>query len=205
MSFFFFFFIPLFYLFRRSFSATGGVGIICALPLGIANMVLHISPGALVTPGGFGSFRWLSGFVDIVCLPVLVPLFVCLLLIALRALPGNVDITGFILLWLIPLSVLRSINWSSPGIPVMLVLVPVLWTALGAGIPVFISCAGRYRRWYVTVPSALGIAVLPVAAATSWWAFYCQWKFLGYLLLTAVLIPVTVWIILKGTSKNFSF
>jgi hypothetical protein len=197
MSFFCLLWIPLFYLFRRPFTSAQGDGIIWALPLGIANTVLQIYAGALVTPGGFGFFRWLSGFADIVCLPVLVPLAVCLLLIALRALPANVDITGFILLWLIPLAALRSIRWSSPGLPVMLVLVPVLWTALGAGIPVLISFAKTRPRWYIVILSALGIAALPAVAATSWWAFYCHMKLTGYLLLTAALIPLTVWLIAK--------
>jgi hypothetical protein len=197
MLFFCLLWVPLFYFFRRSVISVERDGLVWALPLGIAYAVLQFFTGAIVTPGGFGFSRWMSGFADIVCVPVLIPLFVCLLLIALKALPGNVDIAGFIMLWLIPLSAFRSIKWSSPGIPEMLVLVPILWTALGAGIPIFIGCAKRFSRWFVIIPSALGIAVLPFTAATTWWAFYCQETLFGYLFLTATMIPVTVWAILN--------
>jgi len=202
LSFFCLLWIPLFYFFRRSLISAERDGITWALPLGFAAGALQYFIGDLISPGEFGFFRWLSGFADIVCLPVLIPLGVCLLLIALKALPAGVDITGFILLWLIPHAALRSINWSSPGIPVMLVLVPVLWTALAAGIPFFITCAGRYRRWYVTVPSALGITVLPVAAATSWWAFYGHQPLIGYLCLFVSLIPVTVWVVIRIKTRE---
>ena len=201
MLFFCLLWILLFYFFRRSIANAGTAactdGIVWALPLGVANAFLNFFTGVLIMPGGFGFSRWMSGFMDIVCLPVLVPLAVCLLLIAFRVLPGNVDITGFIMLWLIPLSVLRSISWSLPGIPVMLVLVPILWTALATGIPILLACAKQFSRWYVIVPVTLGIAALPVTAATSWWAFYCHIKLTGYLLLIATLIPVTVWTIVS--------
>ena len=198
MAFFCLLWIPLFYLFRRSLVSVENDGIVWALPLGIVNTVLQYNIGALISPGGFGLFRWFSGFIDIVCLPALIPLVVCLLLVALRALPSNVDITGFILLWLIPLTALRSVQWFRPGIPDMLVSVPLLWTALAAGIPVFIGCAKKISRWYVVIPCALGIALLPPLAATSWWLFYCQQKLYGFLFLTAALIPVTVWVIAKS-------
>jgi hypothetical protein len=193
MLFFCLLWVPFFYLFRRSVTSVEKDGLVWALPLGIAHTALQFFTGNMVTPGGFGLSRWISGFADIVCVPVLIPLAVCLLLIALKALPGNVDIAGFIMLWLIPVSALRSVNWSSPGIPEMLVLVPILWTALGVGIPVFIGCAKRYPRWFVVIPAALGIAVLPFTAVTSWWAFYCQKTLIGYIFLAVTIIPVTLW------------
>jgi hypothetical protein len=79
----------------------------------------------------------------------------------------------------------------------MLVLVPLLWTALGTGIPIFLGCAKTHPRWFITVPSALAVAVLPFVVATSWWAFYRQNTFTGYLLLAATLIPLTVWTIIN--------
>jgi hypothetical protein len=199
MLFFCLLWVPLFYYFRRSVISAESDGLVWALPLGIAYTALQFFSGTIVTPGGFGLSRWMSGFADIVCLPVLIPLAVCLLLIALRALPGNADIAGFIMLWLIPLSALRSVKWSSPGIPEMLVLVPILWTALGTGIPILIGCVKRFPRWFIIIPAALGVAVLPFTAATSWWAFYCQKTLIGYLFLAATLIPVTAWTILNFT------
>jgi len=205
MSFFCLLWIPLFYVFRKFFANTGEDGIAWALPLGIAYTAAIFLFGDMVTPGGFGFSRWLSGFIDIVSLPVLLPLAACLLLIALKRLPHNVDIAGFILLWLTPPAALRSVMWSSPGIPVMLIIVPLLWTALGVGIPALISFAKLFSQWYITVFAALGIAALPIAAATSWWAFYGNLPLIGYLCLFASLIPLAVWIvnqIIKGKKRR---
>jgi hypothetical protein len=52
-----------------------------------------------------------------------------------------------------------------------------------------IGCILKKPRWYIIIPSALGIAALPIAAATSWWAFFVQQTFLGILLLLVSLAP----------------
>ena len=203
MNFFCLLWIPLFFLFRLAFVPVKEDGIIFALPLGVVCVLVQWYFGELVAPGGFGLSRWMNGFTDIVCLPVLVSLVICLLLIAVKALPTDADITGFILLFMIPFSVLRSIQWSTPGIPVMLVLVPILWTALGTGISFFISCTRKYPRWYVIIPSALGIAVFPVIVATSWWAFYGQLALIGYLCLFASIIPLLIRTVLGIVKKKW--
>ena len=188
--------IPLFYFFRRSVSSCPGGRYILTLLLGCAALVFQFFPGPLVTPGGFGFFRWLSGFIDIVGMPVLVPLFVCLVFVLLKLLPAGTDYTGFTLLWLIPLTVFRSISWSSHGSPISLVFVPVLWTAQAVGIPFFTGFITRNPCWYIIAPSVLGIAALPLAAVTSWWAFFCQRTLLGALLLCVSLIPAVISLIL---------
>ena len=196
MSLFCLLWIPLFYFFRRSVSSRPGGRYILTLLLGIAALVFQFFTGPLVTPGGFGFFRWLSGFIDIVSMPVIFPLIVCLILVLLKILPAGVDYAGFALLWLIPLAAFRSINWSSHGSPVLLVFVPALWAAQAAGIPFFTGCITRNPRWYIIAPSVLGIAALPLSAATSWWAFFSQRTLLGALLLCVTFIPAVISLIL---------
>jgi hypothetical protein len=184
--------VPLLYLFRRSVAAEGGAGGVWALLLGSLTAIFQFFFGDLVNPGGFGLSRWLSAFVDIVSLPVLIPLAVYGLLILFGVFSGSADFTGFILLWCIPVAALRSLGWSAQSSPLLLVLVPLLWTALAVGIPFFIGLIVNYFRWYVLIPSALCILALPLAAATAWWALYSQRPLLGIPLCCAVLIPMLV-------------
>ena len=181
--------IPLLYFLRRS---PGEGESIWALPLGVAAVVVQYFIGPLVTPGGFGLSRWMSGFIDITGLPALIPLMVCGALVMLRAFPPSVDYAGFTLLWLIPLAAIRSIPENSPPTPIPLIIVPLLWSAQAVGIPFFIGCILKKPRWYIIIPSILGIAVLPAAATSSWWMFFSHQTFLGGLLLLVSLVPVAV-------------
>ena len=192
MSLFCLLWIPLLYLLRRSVSDEGGGGGVWALLLGSVTAIFQFFLGDIAVPGGFGLSRWISGFVDIVSLPVLIPLAVYTLCILLRLFSGGPDFAGFILLWLIPVAVLRALSWSSRGDPILLVLSPLLWSAQAVGISFFISLIIRHFRWYVLIPSALCIAALPPAAATAWWAFFSQQPRLGVPILAAVLIPLLV-------------
>ena len=152
--------------------------------------------GPLVEPGGFGLSRWMSGFVDIVGLPVLIPLFVYLLLIIFRLFSGNYDFANFIFLWLIPLSIQRALSWSSLRSPVLLIIVPLLWTALAVGVSLLVNLILQYFRWYVAVLSVLGILALFIAAITSYWALFSHQTLLGWLLFSAVMIPMLISVIL---------
>lgn len=160
--------------------------------LGSVTAIFQFFLGSLVSPGGFGFSRWMNGFVDIVSLPVLVPILVYLLLMLCRVFSGNADFANFALLWLIPVAALRSVSWSSQGAPLLLLLAPLLWTALATGIPFFINCIMQNFRWYVLIPAAIGILALPLAAATSWWAFFSQRTGMAVLLLLASLIPMAI-------------
>jgi hypothetical protein len=192
MSFFCLLLVRLFYLFRRSTSGEGGAGGVWALLLGSVTAIFQFSLGNLVYPGGFGFSRWLYGFVDVVCLPALAPVLLYSILCLFRVFPGSPDFANFALLWVIPVAALRSISWSSQGDPLLLVMVPLLWTALAAGIPFFINCIFARFRWYVVIPSILCILALPLAAASAYWAFFSQKTMLAFLLFFAALIPVIV-------------
>jgi hypothetical protein len=202
MSLFCLLWVPLFYLLKRSISGETGSGGVWALLLGSVTAIFQFFLGNQIEPGGFGFSRWLSGFVDIVSLPVLVPLAVYLLLLALRVFSGAADFANFALLWIIPAGALRAISWGPFSDPCLLVLVPLLWTALAAGIPFFIDCIMRHFRWYVAIPSGLGILILPAAAATAYWAFFSQRPVIGFLLLSAALVPMLVSVILGFIRGN---
>ena len=188
--------IPLFYFFRRSVSSCTGGRYILTLLLGCAALVFQFFPGPLVTPGGFGLSRWLSGFIDVTAMPVILPLLVCLLFILLKIFPANTDAAGFALLWLIPLAAFHSISWRSQGSLISLVFVPALWTAQAVGIPFFTGFITRNPRWYITASTVLGIAALPLAATASWWAFFCQRTLLGALLLCLSFVPAVISLVL---------
>ena len=192
MSVFCLLWVPLFYLFRRSISGEENPGGVWALLLGSVTAIFQFSLGYLVYPGGFGLSRWLYGFVDIVSMSALVPLLVYAVFCLFRVFSGTADFANFTLLWLIPVAALRAISWRPNGDPLLLVMVPLLWTALAAGIPFFINCIVRHFRWYVVIPSALCILALPIAAASAYWAFFSHQVLLGYGLFFAALLPVAI-------------
>jgi hypothetical protein len=200
MSVFCLLWVPIFYFFRRSISGgrTGMEG--WALVLGCAAVLLRYLTTPFITSAGFGLSCWLGGFFDIVSLPVLVPIIVCVLLTALRRFPSDVDIGGFTLLWLVPLTFYYSVDRSLLYSPVMLVLVPLLWTTQALGISFFIGCIYKYPRWYVIAPSILSALALPLTAATSWWAFYVQQTQWGCLFLFISLMPALISLLLLPLS-----
>jgi hypothetical protein len=192
MSLFCFLWMPLFYLFRRSLSAdSGGSGGVWALLLGSIVALIQFFLGSLVDPGGFGLSRWVSACVDIVSLPAALPILVYLLFTMLRFFSGAADFTSFALLWLIPGAAIRAVSWSAQNDPILLVLAPLLWTAIAVGVPFFIACIDG-DRIPALILAGLGILALPLTAATAWWAFYSQRTLLGGLFLFITLIPLVL-------------
>ncbi|MDR2136073.1 MAG: hypothetical protein LBO76_05605 [Treponema sp.] len=182
---------PLFYLFWRSVSPAGesGYGGVWALLLGSVAANFQFFYGAFVRPGGFGFSRWLSGCVDLVAVPVLLPLLVCLAMTVFRMIAGTVDFTGFALLWIIPMGALRAVNWGARGDPVLLVLVPLLWTAIAAGLP-FLGGVVLRGPWPARILAGLAALALPPLAATVYWAFFRQEHSLGFPLLALSVAPL---------------
>jgi hypothetical protein len=197
MGFFCLLVIPLVCFIRRLvFSGEGGG--IRAFLFGCAALAVQLLLGQIREPGAFGFSRWMSGYVEIIGLPVLIPFAVCLLFVVFKKLSLKlVDYANFALLWLFPMAVYRAMSESSPPSPIPLVLVPALWIVQAEGIAFLISCIVRKPRWYVAIPSVLGIIVLPVTATTSWWAFYSHQIFFGFLFLFMCLIPAVSSIIVQ--------
>ena len=193
MILFCFLWIPVFYLFWRHITGGNTFGWALALIAGSIVAFVQFLNGPLVDPGAFGLARWFSGFVDIVALPVLAPLLVYSLLFCLRLIPAAADFTGFALLWLLPVAATRTFNlsWNLSRDPILLVLVPVLWTTIAVGIPFFITIILNSRPALATL-SCLAALFVPFAAATSYWAFFSQRTFLGVLFLLAAAAPMLV-------------
>ncbi|MDR0386644.1 MAG: hypothetical protein LBH57_01275, partial [Treponema sp.] len=143
MNFFCFLWTPVFYLFWAALrpSTTRDSYGLWALFLGSVFALVRFITGPWISPGTFGFSRWLSSLVDIVSLPALIPFLFFVLFTVFRTGPSREnreDPAGFALIWLIPEGVFRSLNRNGSHDPAFLVLVPVLWTALALGIPLFV-------------------------------------------------------------------
>ena len=156
----------------------------------------------VLVPTGFGLSRWMSGFVDIIGLPALIPIIVCLLFVAFKKLSATVDYAGFALLWLAPMAVVQAFSENASPSPIPLMLVPLLWAAQVIGISFFINCIVHKPRWYIIIPSAMGIGAVPIAAVTSWWAFFGQMNFMGTGLLLVILVPALIPFLQKREEKE---
>jgi len=201
MSFFCLLWVPFFYLFRKSLMSEGNSsGGVWALLLGSIIAIVQFFLGYIIIPGGFGVSRFIFGFIEIVSVPVLIPVFVYFLMILFRGFSGEIDFAGFALLWLFPVGALRALSWSSMNDPILLILVPLLWTALAAGISFFITWTANNFHVLKLIVSVLCIIILPVAAAASYWAFFSQQTLLGYGLLAVTNIPLA-FSIGSGVSK----
>ena len=197
MSLFCLLWIPLFYLFWRfvagNSNAAGGVW---ALLVGSIVALVQFFLGDLIQSGGFGLSRWLSGLIDIVTLPALAPILVYLILIGFRIISGTMDFANFALLWLIPGAAIRAVSWSSQSDPILLLLVPFLWTAIAVGIPFFITLILNSPKWMIA-PASLAILIIPYAATSSYWAFFSQKTSQGFLYLLAAAAPMVVSMVLS--------
>ena len=206
MTFFCILWIPLFYLFWHSLSRKNmGFSGVWALLLGSIVALVQFFFGNFINPGGFGLSRWISGLVDIVVLPALLPFFIYLVfvIVSFFRIPSSpADFVNFGLLWLIPNAALRAVGWITTSDPVFLVLVPLLWTALACGIPFFIDLIKSFSRWYVVIPSLLCILLLPFLAATAWWAFYSQKTSQGLLFSIISLCPLLAFVVVAWIKAN---
>jgi hypothetical protein len=189
MSLFCLLWVPFFYLFRRSLSEGGGGGVF-ALLFGSMTAVTQYLLGDLVNPGGFGFSRWFYGFIDIVSLPVLFPMIIYTIILVFRKSSGDADFAGFTLFWLIPVGALRALNWSAQNDPFLLIAVPLLWTALAAGIAYLIHLMMESYSTMIKIGYFFCILLLPVFGALTYWAFFSQQILLGYLYFIITQIPL---------------
>jgi len=197
--------LPLFYLFRRSSQEKSGTGGVWALLAGSVVALIQFFLGDMVHPGGFGFSRWLYSFVDIVALPVLIPLLLYLPFVIFRKSTQAADYANFTLLYLIPGAGIRAVGWSSTADPVLLVLVPLLWTTIAVGIPFFFGCIMTFYRWFARIPSVLGILILPFLASASWWAFYSQRFWPGIIFLALSALPLLFSVVLSWKKTGLAF
>ncbi|MCL2763792.1 MAG: hypothetical protein FWD40_00735 [Treponema sp.] len=198
MSIFCLLWVPLFYLLRRSIVGDSNLsGSVWALLLGSITAIIQFFLGYLVSPGGFGFSRFLFGFIDLVSLAVIIPLFIYFLMMLFRGLSGGGDFANFALLWLIPVGALRALGWSAFNDPILLILVPVLWTALASGIPFFINWMLESYNILISIICVLCMLILPVSAAATYWAFFSQQTLFGFALLAVTNVPLVLSFVLR--------
>lgn len=201
MSLFCLLWTPLFYLFWRSI--TGSFSLIAgfiAVFLGCIAALVQLYFGFFLDPGEFGISRWFSGCIDIVVLPAVIPLLIYLFLIGSRLLSGPVDFAHFTQLWLIPCAIIRALALNSQNDPILLILVPLLWTVISVGIPLFIKLFASSSKMTLFLASS-GVIIVPLAAATSYWAFFSQRNGIGFLFLLAAALPAMVSVALSFNRK----
>ncbi|MDR0586459.1 MAG: hypothetical protein LBG26_04395 [Treponema sp.] len=194
----------LFYLFWRSVNEhterTGGTW---ALVLGSIVALFQFFLGSLINPGGFGVSRWVSACVDIVALPAALPFLVCAAFSVFRIISRDSNFTNLAFLWLIPVAALKALSWSARSDPLLLLGVPVLWTAIVTGMDFFIRII-RSSWGIFAILAIAGGAALPFLAATAYWALFSQYAVAGFVLFAAALVPASVSMItafLEGKTK----
>jgi hypothetical protein len=186
MILFSFLWVFLFYLFWKALVPEGGG--VWALAFGTLAALLQLPAGPLVFPGAFGMMRWLSGFVDLIVFPIVLPLGLCLLLLVFRVFPASLSLSKFLLLWLIPVSVFRALGANASS-PLESVFIPLLWTALAVGMPFFIGLFQELSGALALLAIAACV-VLPFLGAAAYWAFFCQKPFLAYALSALSFLPM---------------
>ena len=187
----------MFYLFWRSLNDESSLeGGTWALLMGMIIAFFRFFLGSFVNAGGFGLSRWVSACIDVVALPVALPFIICVVFALLRIISPQANFTNYAFLWLIPVAAVRTLGWSSQNNPILLMAVPVLWTAIAAGMGLFIRIA--QNGWGIAVvPAILGAVALPLVGATAYWALFSQHSFLGMVLLFLCLVPMVITIVLS--------
>ena len=195
MTLFCFLWTPLFYLFWRSLNDQSALeGGTWALLLGTIIAFFRFFLGTFVDQGGFGFERWVSACIDVVALPVALPYIVCVVFAIFRIISAQSNFTNYAFLWLIPVAAVRTLGWSSQNNPILLMGVPVLWTAIALGMGIFIRFV--QNGWGLAlIPAILGACALPLVGATAYWALFGQRYLLGMGLLGLCCIPMIVSIV----------
>jgi hypothetical protein len=193
MSFFCFLWAPFVYLFWRSLaddSERGGGA--WALVLGSLAALVQFFLGAFISPGGFGLSRWVSACIDIVALPAAFPFILCFVFAGLRIIPADSNFTHLAFLWLIPIAALRALNWSAQSSPLLLIVVPILWTSVVIGMGFFVRMIQGGWTLPELLPAVAGAAALPFLGATCYWALFRQSTLLGAALFAATAAPAVI-------------
>ncbi|GHV81736.1 hypothetical protein AGMMS49991_02940 [Spirochaetia bacterium] len=160
-----------------------------ALVLGTLAALIHYFAGYVIKASGFALSRWFFALIDIIIIPAVLPFLAWFLLSFFRQIDEKAEPAQFALLWFIPVSIACSIKWSVLRNPVFLILAPILWTAVALGVDFFIHIIRDHYSLWIIIPAAMGIAVIPCLAASSFWAFYAQKTLPGLLLLLVTAIP----------------
>jgi hypothetical protein len=178
----------------------GSLGGVWAFILGTLLSVLHYLLYPFIKVSGFGLSLWFYALIDIVFVPVALPLLVFALFTALELPGGGADPVKFVLIALVPAGVLRAIGWSGQNAPLYLVLVPLIWAMFALGVSFLVRLAsGNFPLWLITI---LSVIVLTPAAAAVFWAFYRQMPFISLLFLALFSTPSLIALVIAGLARR---
>lgn len=186
--------IPTLYLFVNALQKPRDLekkGFVLAILGGCLTGIFYFFFPNLLSSGAFGFMRWLHGFVDVVALPVLIPLLFRYILQIRYKHQKYLEIAQFVLIWLIPVSLVKSIQWNINKDFILLVLTPLLWSAQGIGIPYLLNRAAEEIGFISFLFYTLAF-MLPFGAVTLYWSAFSKMYFIAVPLLVLTLIPA-VW------------
>jgi hypothetical protein len=198
---------PVFYLFwitlRPANSNSGGL--YALLTGGVLALVRFFIPSLVDDVYGFGLLRYLSALIDYVSLPVLIPMIAVRLITWFYPRGGITDYIGFTLLAMIPTMLVCSTVWSVSRSAILLVLTPLLRTAL---VFVFypliqLKNSSRHRKAFLKIAAILGMAAYILLLPFVWWKFFCQKTLSGMILLIPSLAPMIIVCIFCFRKKCF--
>lgn len=144
--------------------------------------------GPVIQDNAFGFMRWLYYFIDILSLPLIIPLLLGLFVFIFLRRDSFYSVMEFTLVYFIPESFFRAMLWSEIPDPVLLVAVPVLWTALAIGIP-YLLMLFHEEIGILSYGSLVGAIVLVPLSNTAIWALYERNFLLGISLFVFSLFP----------------
>ncbi|MDR3325083.1 MAG: hypothetical protein LBS82_03725 [Spirochaetaceae bacterium] len=169
---------------------------ICAIATGTAYAVVRFVQADFVQAGGFGLSRYLSACVDYAALPVVLPLVVCAAFHRIQKQffhrGWTPDWTGFILLSLTPVALVCAVRWGSEKNPLLLVLTPLLWTALAVAVHPLLRFIAKGPSTPRLVVGVAGIVPLPFLASAAWWQFFIQRNLVALGLLAVLVVPAVL-------------
>lgn len=148
-------------------------GLILAVLGGCLLSVMTFFIPNLLPEGAFGFMRWLHGFVDVIAVPVLLPLLFRYMLQIRYLHQSYIEIHQFVLVWLIPVALVKSIQWNFHKDAILLVLTPLLWGAQAIGIPWALEKAEE-EIGFKSFLSYTTAVLLPLLASTAYWAFFSK-------------------------------
>ena len=206
MIFFSIFWIPVLYLFVEALQQPQDrekKGLVLSILGGSFVGVFTFFIPRLVPESSFGFLRWLHGFIDVVAFPVLLPLSVRYALQIRYKHQGYIEINQFILIWLIPVALVKSIHWNMHKDGILLVLTPLLWGALSIGIPRLLQKAEE-ELGFLSFLAYASAVLLPLVATTAYWAWFSKLYIVAVPAALISLIPSVWYLVTKYIDERIT-
>ncbi len=160
--------------------------------------------GPILSENSTGFMHWLFGFVDVVAIPVLVPLGCIWLLSRWYKNSKYIKYSEFALLWLILPAVFRGIQKSAQPDAISLIIVPLLWSCLAISIP-FLAGKAKDEIGIKEIAAATGAIILPFIGTTAYWGLFVKFYIPG-LICSSICIICMIWALMSiGKHKTKTF